>query len=144
MRPHFSGTGPNSEVFGFDSSRLYYKRFPPLLSVTTGLNFFNDDVINFFSPHATGKAAIFQFAIGSIFQFAIGKPMKRKPLACLFLWAALYAFAGDETGQPAPRVLRSARYRTAKFVDGMTAVDPVEIITAGNCECACNRLCSAR
>jgi hypothetical protein len=33
MRPHLSGTGPNSEVFSFDSSHFYYKRFPPLLSV---------------------------------------------------------------------------------------------------------------
>ena len=36
----------------------------------TGLTFFDDDVINFFSPHATGKAAIFLVAIG--------KPMKRE------------------------------------------------------------------
>jgi hypothetical protein len=34
MRLHFSGTGPNSEAFSFDSSCLDYKRFPPLLSVT--------------------------------------------------------------------------------------------------------------
>jgi hypothetical protein len=37
----------------------------------TGLTFFDDDVINFFSPHAKGKSAIFLLAIG--------KPLKRKP-----------------------------------------------------------------
>jgi hypothetical protein len=37
----------------------------------TGLTFFDDDVINFFSPHAKGKSAIFLLAIG--------EPLKRKP-----------------------------------------------------------------
>jgi hypothetical protein len=37
----------------------------------TGLTFFDDDVISFFSPHARDKSAIFLLAIG--------KPMKRKP-----------------------------------------------------------------
>jgi nitroreductase len=37
----------------------------------TGLTFFDDDVINFFSPHAKGKSAIFLLAIG--------KPLNRKP-----------------------------------------------------------------
>ncbi|MGC2151478.1 MAG: SagB/ThcOx family dehydrogenase, partial [Terriglobales bacterium] len=37
----------------------------------TGLTFFDDDVINFFSPHARDKSAIFLLAIG--------KPLKRKP-----------------------------------------------------------------
>src|SRR6266851_2436849 len=37
----------------------------------TGLTFFDDDVVNFFSPHAKGKSAIFLVAIG--------KPLKRKP-----------------------------------------------------------------
>jgi nitroreductase len=37
----------------------------------TGLTFFDDDVIDFFSPHAKGKSAIFLLAIG--------KPLKRKP-----------------------------------------------------------------
>jgi len=37
----------------------------------TGLTFFDDDVINFFSPHAKDKSAIFLLAIG--------KPLKRKP-----------------------------------------------------------------
>lgn len=46
-------------------------RFRPREPPGAGLNFLNDDVIDFFSPHATGKAAIFQFAIG--------KAMKRKP-----------------------------------------------------------------
>src|SRR5579872_798546 len=39
--------------------------------VATGLTFFDDDVISFFSPHARDKSAIFLLAIG--------KPMKRKP-----------------------------------------------------------------
>ncbi len=33
MQPHLSGTGPNSEVFSFDSSSLYYKLLLALLSV---------------------------------------------------------------------------------------------------------------
>jgi hypothetical protein len=37
----------------------------------TGLTFFDDDVTNFFSPHAKGKSAIFLLAIG--------KPLKRNP-----------------------------------------------------------------
>jgi hypothetical protein len=37
----------------------------------TGLTFFDDDVIDFLSPHAKGKSAIFLLAIG--------KPLKRKP-----------------------------------------------------------------
>jgi SagB-type dehydrogenase family enzyme len=37
----------------------------------TGLTFFDDDVINFFSPHARDKSAIFLLAIG--------KPLKRGP-----------------------------------------------------------------
>jgi SagB-type dehydrogenase family enzyme len=37
----------------------------------TGLTFFDDDVTNFFSPHAKGKSAIFLLAIG--------KPLRRKP-----------------------------------------------------------------
>jgi hypothetical protein len=37
----------------------------------TGLTFFDDDVIHFFSPHAEGKSAIFLLAIG--------KPLKRNP-----------------------------------------------------------------
>jgi SagB-type dehydrogenase family enzyme len=37
----------------------------------TGLTFFDDDVIQFFSPHAKDKSAIFLLAIG--------KPLKRKP-----------------------------------------------------------------
>ena len=37
----------------------------------TGLTFFDDDVINFFSPHAQGKSVIFLLAIG--------EPAKRKP-----------------------------------------------------------------
>ena len=35
------------------------------------VTFFDDDVINFFSPHAKDKSAIFLLAIG--------KPLRRKP-----------------------------------------------------------------
>jgi SagB-type dehydrogenase family enzyme len=49
--------------------RMYLAAYAQGLGAT-GLTFFDDDVINFFSPHATGKAAIFLVAIG--------KPMKRK------------------------------------------------------------------
>jgi hypothetical protein len=37
----------------------------------TGLTFFDDDVIQFFSPHAEGKSAIFLLAIG--------RSLKRNP-----------------------------------------------------------------
>jgi hypothetical protein len=43
----------------------------PSAWVQPGLTFFDDDVINFFSPNAKGKSAIFLLAIG--------KPLKRKP-----------------------------------------------------------------
>jgi hypothetical protein len=38
----------------------------------TGLTFYDDDVVEFFSPHAKGKSAILLLAIG--------KPLRRKPL----------------------------------------------------------------
>jgi len=34
MRPYLSGTGPDSEVFSFDSSSLDLRTFPRPLSVT--------------------------------------------------------------------------------------------------------------
>jgi SagB-type dehydrogenase family enzyme len=54
---------------GAIGGRVYLAAYAQGLGAT-GLTFFDDDVINFFSPHATGKAAIFLVAIG--------KPLKRK------------------------------------------------------------------
>jgi SagB-type dehydrogenase family enzyme len=50
--------------------RMYLAAYAQRLGAT-GLTFFDDDVIRFFSPHAKGKSAIFLLAIG--------KPLKRKP-----------------------------------------------------------------
>jgi SagB-type dehydrogenase family enzyme len=54
---------------GSIGGRMYLAAYAQGLGAT-GLTFFDDDVINFFSPHAIGKAAIFLIAIG--------KPMKRR------------------------------------------------------------------
>ena len=55
---------------GVIGGRMYLAAYAQRLGAT-GLTFFDDDVINFFSPHAKGKSAIFLLAIG--------KPLKRKP-----------------------------------------------------------------
>ena len=55
---------------GAIGGRIYLAAYAQHLGAT-GLTFFDDDVINFFSPHATDKSAIFLLAIG--------KPRKRKP-----------------------------------------------------------------
>src|SRR5437667_2720350 len=55
---------------GASGGRIYLAAYAQHLGAT-GLTFFDDDVINFFSPHAKGKSAIFLVAIG--------KPLKRKP-----------------------------------------------------------------
>jgi len=55
---------------GAIGGRMYLAAYAQRLGAT-GLTFFDDDVINFFSPHARGKSAIFLLAIG--------KPLKRKP-----------------------------------------------------------------
>src|SRR5450755_2160906 len=55
---------------GAIGGRMYLAAYAQLLGAT-GLTFFDDDVINFFSPHAKGKNAIFLLAIG--------QPLKRKP-----------------------------------------------------------------
>jgi SagB-type dehydrogenase family enzyme len=55
---------------GAIGGRMYLAAYAERLGAT-GLTFFDDDVINFFSPHAKGKSAIFLLAIG--------KPLKRKP-----------------------------------------------------------------
>jgi SagB-type dehydrogenase family enzyme len=55
---------------GTIGGRMYLAAYAQRLGAT-GLTFFDDDVIEFFSPHAKGKSAIFLLAIG--------KPLKRKP-----------------------------------------------------------------
>src|SRR5271165_6826651 len=55
---------------GSIGGRMYLAAYAQGLGAT-GLTFFDDDVINFFSLHAKGKSAIFLLAIG--------KPLKRKP-----------------------------------------------------------------
>jgi SagB-type dehydrogenase family enzyme len=55
---------------GTIGGRMYLAAYAQRLGAT-GLTFFDDDVINFFSPHAKGKSAIFLLAIG--------KPLKRRP-----------------------------------------------------------------
>jgi SagB-type dehydrogenase family enzyme len=55
---------------GTIGGRIYLAAYAQHLGAT-GLTFFDDDVINFFSPHAKGKSAIFLLAMG--------KPLKGKP-----------------------------------------------------------------
>jgi len=55
---------------GTIGGRMYLAAYSQCLGAT-GLTFFDDDVIEFFSPHAKGKSAIFLLAIGN--------PLKRKP-----------------------------------------------------------------
>ena len=55
---------------GTIGGRMYLAAYAQGLGAS-GLTFFDDDVSNFFSPHAKGKSAIFLLAIG--------KPLKRKP-----------------------------------------------------------------
>jgi len=55
---------------GAIGGRIYLAAYAQRLGAT-GLTFFDDDVVNFFSPHAKNKSAIFLLAIG--------KPLKRKP-----------------------------------------------------------------
>jgi SagB-type dehydrogenase family enzyme len=54
---------------GAIGGRIYLAVYSQHLGAT-GLTFFDDDVVNFFSPHAKDKSAIFLVAIG--------KPLKRK------------------------------------------------------------------
>jgi SagB-type dehydrogenase family enzyme len=56
---------------GAIGGRIYLAAYGQHLGAT-GLTFFDDDVINFFSPHARDKSAIFLLAIG--------RPLKREPL----------------------------------------------------------------
>jgi len=55
---------------GVIGGKMYLAAYAERLG-STGLTFFDDDVINFFSPHAKDKSAIFLLAIG--------KPLKRRP-----------------------------------------------------------------
>jgi len=55
---------------GAIGGRIYLAAYAQHLGAT-GLTFFDDDVIDFFSPHANDKSAIFLLAIG--------KPLKRQP-----------------------------------------------------------------
>jgi SagB-type dehydrogenase family enzyme len=55
---------------GAIGGRMYLAAYAQLLGAS-GLTFFDDDVTEFFSPHASGKSAIFLLAVG--------KPLKRKP-----------------------------------------------------------------
>jgi SagB-type dehydrogenase family enzyme len=55
---------------GAIGGRIYLAAYAQHLGAT-GLTFFDDDVVNFFSPHAKDKSAIFLLAIG--------KPLKRNP-----------------------------------------------------------------
>src|SRR5579872_2077486 len=55
---------------GTIGGRIYLAAYAVHLGAT-GLTFFDDDVISFFSPHARDKSAIFLLALG--------KPLKRKP-----------------------------------------------------------------
>src|SRR5437016_5570280 len=55
---------------GAIGGRIYLAAYAQHLGAT-GLTFFDDDVVNFFLPHAKDKSAIFLLAIG--------KPLKRKP-----------------------------------------------------------------
>lgn len=48
---------------GTIGGRMYLASYAQRLGAT-GLTFFDDDVVNFFSPHAAGKSAIFLVAIG--------------------------------------------------------------------------------
>ena len=56
---------------GAIGGKMYLAAYAQHLGAT-GLTFFDDDVTNFFSPHAKGKSAVFLLAIG--------RPLKRKPL----------------------------------------------------------------
>src|SRR5271167_1890806 len=55
---------------GAIGGRIYLAAYAQHLGAT-GLTFFDDDVINFFSPHSKGKSAIFLLAIG--------RPLKSRP-----------------------------------------------------------------
>jgi hypothetical protein len=49
---------------GILGGKLYLGAYAQRLGAT-GLTFFDDDVVRFFSPHAEGKSAIFLVAVGN-------------------------------------------------------------------------------
>ena len=56
---------------GILGGKLYLGAYAQLLGAT-GLTFFDDDVIRFFSPHAEGKSAIFLVAVGHSAKHKVG------------------------------------------------------------------------
>jgi hypothetical protein len=48
---------------GLIGGRMYLAAYAQRLGAS-GLTFYDDDVVNFFSPHAKGKSAIFLVALG--------------------------------------------------------------------------------
>jgi hypothetical protein len=48
---------------GIVGGKLYLAAYAQKLGAT-GLTFYDDDVVNFFAPHAKGKSAIFLVACG--------------------------------------------------------------------------------
>lgn len=56
---------------GILGGKMYLAAYAQRLGAT-GLTFYDDDVVNFFSPHARGKSAIFLVALGKASKLAIG------------------------------------------------------------------------
>jgi len=55
---------------GIVGGRLYLAAYAQQLGAS-GLTFYDDDVVNFFSPHAKGKSAIFLVALGKSAKLAV-------------------------------------------------------------------------
>jgi len=75
---------------GILGGKLYLGAYAQHLGAT-GLTFFDDDVINFFSPHAAGKSAIFLTAVGkSARRIAFLSPNRgtalRQKVRCKWSW----------------------------------------------------------
>jgi SagB-type dehydrogenase family enzyme len=69
LRPilqHFGNRGYRAVQLeaGIIGGKLYLAAYAQRLGAT-GLTFYDDDVIRFFSPHAEGKSAIFLVAVGT-------------------------------------------------------------------------------
>jgi hypothetical protein len=62
---HFGNRGYRAVQLeaGILGGKLYLAAYAQRLGAT-GLTFFDDDVVEFFSPHAKGKSAIFLMALG--------------------------------------------------------------------------------
>jgi hypothetical protein len=63
---HFGNRGYRAAQLeaGMIGGKLYIAAYAQRLGAT-GLTFYDDDVIRFFSPHAEGKSAIFLVAVGN-------------------------------------------------------------------------------